>query len=55
MLSDVQLKISDGYKFYIGNRKKLVLLLQRKACASLQKLATLFKARIKNKKRYIMY
>ena len=55
MLPDVQLKISDDYKVYIGNPKKLVLLLQRKVRASLQKLAALFKARIKNKKRYIMY
>ena len=50
MLYDIQLKISDDNKSSIGDPKKLALLLQRKVRASLQKRATLFKARIKNKK-----
>lgn len=50
MLYDIQLKISNDNKSSIGDPKKLALLLQRKVRASLQKRATLFKARIKNKK-----
>ena len=50
MLSDIQLKISDDYKFSISDPKTLVILPQIKVLASLQTLATLFKGKIKNKK-----
>ena len=49
-LSDYQLKIFDEYLISIDNVKKLVSNFFSKVCASLQKLATLFKYRIKNEK-----
>ena len=51
MLSDCQLKTADNHNISIGNAKKMVPnFLTKYVCASLQKLPTLYKTRIKNKK-----